>query len=283
MSITLKSEEVAHVISAYLKQKLAEKDPEQTRIFKIYWPPEERFDERGVLRDVVIGSEIIKLSLDSFQDPNHSFKEIIGLESLYKTSPQDQRAGAIAEGQGFAAMDSEHCPAPNARIVFKKCKEATLRRRLNGFYHITQPDCLIIGDDVYEVLDKLGFVEPKRILHFDAVSEETGEKIGVMHLFDPEVRTDLINLEKSRSRWMQGAEGEWIVASDHNPFDTSYLPDKSITIARADRRSGCFILSKDLIYTLQKHGVKLPKHNQHKVYFGHDYTPKDLLEQVENA
>jgi hypothetical protein len=283
MSITLKAEEVPPVILAYLKQKLAEKGPEQTRIFKIYWPPKERFDEHGVLRDVVIGSEIIELSLDSFQDPNHSFKEIRGLESLYKTSPQDQRARAIAEGQGFSAMDQDHCPAPDACIVFKKCKEATLKRRLNGFYHITQPDCLIIGDDVYTLLDRLGVVAPDRVLHIDAVSGETGEKIGMMHLFDPEIRADLIDLEKSRSRWMQGAEGEWIVASDHNPFDTSYLPDKSITIARADRRSGCFILSKDLIYTLQRHGVKLPKHNQHKVYFGHDYKPKDLFVEARQA
>lgn len=283
MPIILKSEEVPPAIMVYLKQKLEERNPESTDTFKATWPPKERFDEYGILRKAVIGSEVIPLSLDSFQDPNHSFKEIRGLEALYKVTPQDLRANSIAKGQGFSAMDQDHCPAPDACIVFQKCKEATLKRRLNGFYHITQPDCLIIGDDVYAVLDQLGVVEADRVLHIDAVSGETGEKIGMMHLFDPEVRPDLIDLENSDAIWMRGMEDTWIVLASYRSFCTSYLVGKSISIVRADPESQYFIISKDLIYTLQRHGVKIPKHNQHKVYFDHDYMPKDLLVETKQA
>lgn len=285
-----REEDIPPKILEYLKQQKAlppkERDfqPLSSRAdapFETGWPPRGTV-RNGIIPDAIIGSEIIKLSVECFGDPNQSFASLDGFKTLLAGMPDNVSISHLGRGDGFPEQNIPLFER-EARIVFRKVSDRFLQRRLKGFYCITKPNCLILGEDVYRIFERLKLFQPNRIMKVRAYLEKTDDFLGYMYLFDPEVRKGLIDFEHSQSRWVEWPGQGWMASPSCSPSITSFLPGNNISIVRAALGRDIYFCSKDLIHTLIVHGVKIPEHNQHEVYFNHAYKPKDLLADIGEA
>ena len=232
----------------------------------INWEPERYF----------IGSEIIPL--------RGRHRPVCGVEANSKThkfvESWRSAGGKLGNGFGFAASE-EFANVGTGEIFFElnPDNERAVRTALSGVRIISQPNCLLIGADVFDVVNALEPVPRDRYVPLEVKCHGSDKTFGRMYYYDPKVREDVIEWENSSTKWCPLEDGYWSCRLGLVlPSTVSIRAGKNILIARIAYRNSNYLISKDLAYTLYRSGVKgFDGRDPHKIYFQHEYKPKDLL------
>lgn len=187
---------------------------------------------------------------------------------------------SFGHGTGFAHYPESDAPSLPLRLyVSYKPNSNKMKNFLSNIHQLGNFDCFMISEPIYCLLRKLDpSITDDRF--FPVIVNSRGDvDVASMYLFDPIVREDLIDFDHSIQSWVY-----WEPVSYRTDIWTceavipGYHTGKTISIARSGLANK-WLASKDLVYTLKKHGVRgiLDQADKTDEFLGRQYVPKDLL------
>lgn len=200
----------------------------------------------------VVGSEVLPLMFGAYLKTEASGFQ--GMDGYLKLRGENE-AGM---GRGLLKMPPELQPGPEARYWFeRKLSKKKIIEECQQAFKINWPDCLLISDDMREVLEAHDAIPQGHLLRLPVYRGDDPEQVTNVTLFDPPIGPPIVDIFQTETKWRWSEDvGCWDVIEANRFEKESILPGVELKIARDPFSPTRIFIDKSLLWSLRDAGVE---------------------------